>query len=120
MIRKRTTVRLGAVAAVATLGLGLGAGMASADTTFPANVPGCAGSMTVTRIGGHDYVQGVVISTTGDGCSVDLTQSNGRNSSNWTATRVPARTQQLQDSGITSYVVVCNMNTGRCATSASY
>ncbi|MFC1414871.1 hypothetical protein ACEZCY_37245 [Streptacidiphilus sp. N1-12] len=121
MIRKRTTVRLGAVAAVATVGLGLCTGMASADTTFVANVPGCAGGMQVRFYGGHDHVQGFVTSTWGAGCSVDLTQSNGGNSTNWT--NIPhdtAWTENLLDAGITSHVVVCNLDLERCVTSTSY
>lgn len=121
MIRKRTSVRLGAVAAVATVGLGLSAGMASADTTFTANVPGCAGGMVVTFYSGHDHVQGYATSTSGAGCSVALSQSNGGSSSNWT--NIPhdtAWTEKLLDAGITSYVVVCNLDLERCATSKSY
>lgn len=120
MIRKRTATRLAAVAALATAGLSLGAGMASADTTFPANVPGCAGGMVDRFYNGHDHVQGYAISTMGDPCSVVLQQSNGGSSSNWTATRTPAWTDELLDAGITSHVIVCNGNTGRCATSQSY
>ncbi|MFI6844076.1 hypothetical protein ACIBJD_05265 [Kitasatospora sp. NPDC050467] len=119
MIRKRTAVRLAAVAAVATVGLGLSAGMASADTTFTANVPGCAGGMQVRFYSGHDHVQGYVTSTMGDACKVVLSQSNGGGSSAWTSSGT-VRTQELLDAGITSYVVVCNLDLGRCATSASY
>ncbi|MET9181893.1 hypothetical protein ABZX88_27240 [Kitasatospora aureofaciens] len=119
MIRKRTAVRLGAVAAATTIGLGLGVGVASASTTYPANVPGCAGGMTVSYYNGHDHVQGYVTSTSGNSCSVALQQSNGGSSSNWTNVGT-ATTDTLLDAGITSYVVVCNMDTGRCATSASY
>ncbi|MFE2413847.1 hypothetical protein ACFXDE_36500 [Kitasatospora sp. NPDC059408] len=120
MIRKRTATRLAAVAAVATVGLSLSTGMASADATFSANVPGCAGWMQDTFMNGHDWVQGFAISTMGDPCSVVLHQSNGGSSSDWTATRTPAQTDRLIDAGITSFVVVCNGNTGRCATSQSY
>ncbi|MGW2372205.1 MULTISPECIES: hypothetical protein [Kitasatospora] len=121
MIRKRTAVRLGAVVAVATVGLGLSTGLASADTTFGANVPGCAGGMVDRFYDGHDHVQGYATSTGGAACGVVLHQSNGGSSSNWT--NIPgdtAWTENLLDSGITSYVVVCNGDTGRCATSASY
>ncbi|MEU9045212.1 MULTISPECIES: hypothetical protein [unclassified Kitasatospora] len=121
MIRKRTAVRLGAVVVAATAGLGLSAATASASTTYTANVPGCAGGMVVTFADGHDHVQGYATSTTGDGCSVVLTQSNGGRSSNWTS--IPhdtAWTAKLLDAGITSYVVVCNLDSRRCATSASY
>ncbi|MFI9365164.1 hypothetical protein ACIG5E_29550 [Kitasatospora sp. NPDC053057] len=119
MIRKRTAVRLGAVAVASTIGLGLSAGMASASTTYGANVPGCAGGMVVSYYSGHDHVQGYVTSTSGNSCSVALQQSNGGSSSNWTNNGT-AWTDTLLDAGITSYVVVCNMDTGRCATSASY
>ncbi|GAB7188546.1 hypothetical protein ATKI12_8377 [Kitasatospora sp. Ki12] len=119
MIRKHTAVRLAAVIAATTAGLGLSTGMASASTTYPANVPGCAGGMVVSFYSGHDHVQGYVTSTMGDLCSVELRQSNGghsgastRGGTVWTA--------ELLDAGITSYVVVCNGDTGRCATSASY
>ncbi|MFD9690626.1 hypothetical protein ACFXPX_42765 [Kitasatospora sp. NPDC059146] len=121
MITKRTAVRLGAVATVAAVGLGLSTGIASADTTYPANVPGCAGGMVVSFYSGHDHVQGYAISTGGNACSVVLSQSNGGSSSNWT--NIPhdtAWTDTLLDAGITSHVVVCNGDTGRCATSASY
>ncbi|MER7673248.1 hypothetical protein ABTY61_32975 [Kitasatospora sp. NPDC096128] len=121
MIRKRTAVRLGAVLAVTAAGLGLGTGMASATTTYPANVPGCAGGMVVNYYSGHDHVQGYATSTGGAACSVVLQQSNGGSSSNWTnIPRDTAWTDTLLDAGITSYVVVCNGDTGRCATSASY
>ncbi|MFI9810253.1 hypothetical protein ACIHEJ_39245 [Streptomyces sp. NPDC052301] len=119
MIRKRTAVRLGALVVATTAGLGLSAGMASASTTYTANVPGCAGGMVVSFHDGHDYVQGYVTSTTGDYCSVYLRQSNGGHSGAST-TGATAWTAELLDAGITSYVVVCNGNTGRCATSASY
>ncbi|WP_316520731.1 hypothetical protein [Kitasatospora brasiliensis] len=121
MIGKRTIARLGAVTAIATVGLGLGAGMASATTSYYANVPGCAGRMDVNRINGHDYVQGFITSTTGDPCYITLHQSNGHSSDASSFTRgVENVTAQLQDSGITSYVVVCNGATGRCNTSTSY
>ncbi|MFE6055404.1 hypothetical protein ACFQ6N_32025 [Kitasatospora sp. NPDC056446] len=121
MISKRTAVRLVAVAVAATAGLGLSTGMASANTTYPANVPGCAGGMVVSFYNGHDHVQGYATSTTGDACSVVLHQSNGGSSSNWTnIPRDTAWTDTLLDAGITSYVTVCNGDLGRCATSASY
>lgn len=121
MIGLRTVVRLAAVTAVAAGSLGLGTGMASADATYPANVPGCAGGMNVQYYNGHDWVQGYVISTTGNYCTVNLQQSNGRWSSAYSNVRGDEHyTLQLQDSGITSYVVVCNTDLGRCATSTSY
>ncbi|GHF78459.1 hypothetical protein GCM10018790_65570 [Kitasatospora xanthocidica] len=121
MIRKHTAVRLAAVIAVTTAGLGLSTGMAVADTTYPANVPGCAGGMVVSFYSGHDHVRGYATSTMGDSCSVVLQQSNGNSSSNWTnILHDTAWTDTLLDAGITSHVVVCNGDTGRCATSASY
>ncbi|RKT09236.1 hypothetical protein BX285_7015 [Streptomyces sp. 1114.5] len=118
-IRKRTAVRLGALVAATAAGLGLSVGMASASTAYTADVPGCAGGMVVSFYSGHDHVQGYVTSTMGDYCRVELRQSNGghsgastRGATQWTA--------ELLDAGSTSYVVVCNGNTGRCATSASY
>lgn len=121
MIGLRTAVRLAAVTAVAAGCLGLGTGVASADATYPANVPGCAGGMIDQYYNGHDWVQGYVISTMGNYCTVVLHQSNGRWSSAYSNVRGDEHyTLQLQDSGITSYVVVCNTDLGRCATSASY
>ncbi|WP_030244912.1 hypothetical protein [Streptomyces sp. NRRL S-350] len=93
--------------------------MASAGTTYPANVPGCAGGMVVSFYSGHNHVQGYATSTTGDSCSVYLSQSNGGHSDAST-TGATVWTAELPDAGITSYVVVCNGNTRRCATSASY
>ncbi|MFF3072785.1 hypothetical protein [Kitasatospora sp. NPDC057936] len=119
MIRKRTATRLAAVAAVATVGLSLSTGMASADATFSANVPGCAGGMVDTFSNGHDWVRGYVASTMGDYCTVALRQSNGNGQGKGTyGPRV--WTDPFLDAGITSYVVVCNGSTGRCATSQSY
>ncbi|MFI6157184.1 hypothetical protein ACIBCA_31390 [Kitasatospora sp. NPDC051170] len=117
----RTAIRLAAVTAVAAGSLALTTGVASADGTYPANVPGCAGGMNVQYYNGHDWVQGYVISTTGSYCTVYLHQSNGRWSSAYSNVSGEEHyTLQLQDSGITSYVTVCNSDTGRCATSASY
>ncbi|WP_158845206.1 hypothetical protein [Streptomyces sp. NRRL WC-3742] len=121
MIGLRTAVRLAAVTAVAAGSLGLTAGVASADATYAANVPGCAGGMNVQYYNGHDWVQGYVISTMGNYCTVYLHQSNGNWSSAYSNVRGDEHyTLQLQDSGITSYVTVCNADTGRCATSTSY
>ncbi|MFG3227243.1 hypothetical protein ACGF07_20970 [Kitasatospora sp. NPDC048194] len=120
MIRKRTAVRLGAVVATAAIGVGLGTGMASASTTYTANVPGCAGGMVVSFYSGHDHVRGYVTSTTGDHCSVVLSQSNGNYSPLERTTGGTVWTPEYLDAGITSYVVVCNEDLGRCATSAAY
>ncbi|MFG2114805.1 hypothetical protein ACGFRB_19560 [Streptomyces sp. NPDC048718] len=119
MIGKRTAVRLGAIASVATLGLGLSTGMASANSDFQVSVTGCSGGMVVTFYNGHDHVQGYVSSTNGDACTANLHQSNGGHSAAST-TGGKVWTAELLDAGITSYVTVCNVDRGGCKSTPSY
>ncbi|MFE6056257.1 hypothetical protein ACFQ6N_36385 [Kitasatospora sp. NPDC056446] len=120
MIRKRTAIRLGAVAAIGTIGLSLGAGVAMASTNYYASARGCNGGMQVERRSdGHDWVRGFVSSGSGNSCGVTLHQSNG-NTLNAGTGDVTVYTDWLIDAGITSYATVCNLDLGGCASTVSY
>jgi hypothetical protein len=116
-----TRVGTVAIGIAGVTGILLAGTPAFANTLYPASVPGCSGAMEDEFTGGHDYVRGEVHSTTGADCSLVLHQSNGQNWGPITTTLpVDDHTAWHSDSGITSFVTVCNEDIGRCANSQSY